>query len=243
MLCILLYALQRKFIYFPQGVAHDAPLSRAKGIRLSLDHIELTGWLVNPGHSQALIYYGGNGENIEYNIDFFRQNLPQTSVYLIPYRGYGENPGYPTEFHLYQDALDVFDHVAVKYEAVVLMGRSLGSAVALHVAAKRDITKLILVTPFDSVENIAKDIYWMFPISWLLKDKFSATVNLQNVSAPVLALVAGQDRVIPTPRSAGLLRVAPEHNLKTIVIAEAGHNDISFFNEYAVAISRFINGK
>jgi len=240
-LCVALFVLQRKFIYFPQAVAFDAPLSKAEAVSLDLGHIRLEGWIVNSGNDKALVYYGGNGENIEYNIAFFKQNLPHHSVYLIPYRGYGRNPGQPSETFLNRDALAVFDNLAKTHSDIALMGRSLGSAVALHVAANREIDKLILVTPFDSVENVAKDIYWMFPVSWLLQDKYCSVNNLKRVTSPTLLLVAELDRVIPRRRTDSLIRAANRQGLNTVVIPRADHNDISFFSEFADTISRFMS--
>ena len=243
MLCLLLFVMQRKFIYFPQGIDPHAPLSQAQSISLELEHIHLNGWQVNPGREKALVYYGGNAENIEYNIEFFKKLLPHYSVYLIPYRGYGGNEGAPSEKNLYRDALAVFDKLAKKHQDISLMGRSLGSAVALHVASNRTIEKLILVTPFDSVENVAKSIYWMFPVGLLLRDKFQTVDNLQHVTSPILLLIAEQDRVIPRVRTEHLINAADKQDLQAVVISGADHNDISFYNDYALSISRFMDIK
>ena len=243
MLCLVLFIVQRKLIYFPQGVDPRAPLSAAESVSLELEHIRLSGWRINPGRARALIYYGGNAENIEYNIRFFKNHLPHHSVYLIPYRGYGENEGTPSEKGLYRDALAIFDQLTRTHSGISLMGRSLGSAVALHVASKRQIDKLILVTPFDSVENVAKGVYWMFPVGLILQDKFNAVDNLQDVTSPILLLIAGRDSVIPRDRTEQLIRAAERQNLQTIVITAADHNDIAYYKDYALAISRFMDIK
>ena len=121
-LCLVLFVLQRKFLYFPQ------PSGAVRGITeigFTTDGVQLNGWVVNEGQPKALIYYGGNAESIENNITFFETVLPNYSVYLIPYRGYGNSTGEPSEAHLYHDALHIFDRVKVNHKQISLMGRSL----------------------------------------------------------------------------------------------------------------------
>ncbi len=108
------------------------------------------------------------------------------TVYLIPYRGYGNNAGTPAEQVLYSDAVQIYTTIKDQHDSVSLMGRSLGSGIATYVAANRQVDKLILVTPFDSIENVAKDIYWMFPVSLLIKDKFRSSERVKDITAPNL---------------------------------------------------------
>ncbi len=227
--CLLLFVMQRKLIYFPQPAS---TVSGVMEISVRTNGARLSGWVVNEGQEKALLYYGGNAESIENNIAFFSEQLPSYSVYLIPYRGYGKSSGKPSETHLYQDALAVFDYVKVKHKQISLMGRSLGSGVATYVAAQRAVEKLILVTPFDSIENVAKQLYWMFPVSLLLKDKFQSINRVKEISAPTYMFIAEQDRVIPRQRSEGLSAEFGEQLIEVIVVSGAGHNDIAQYPEY-----------
>jgi hypothetical protein len=100
--CLALYLLQRNMLYFPQK---SGSLSSAQEFSFSSVEQRLSGWVVSPGQPRALIYYGGNAENIALNFEFFQTVFSHYSVYLIPYRGYGNNSGSPNEQGLYQDAL------------------------------------------------------------------------------------------------------------------------------------------
>ena len=234
-LCAALFFMQRKFLYFPQPATS---VNDATDIQLSGAGIQLQGWVVNEGRHRALLYYGGNAENVEHNIAFFKSVLPDYTVYLIPYRGYGNNPGQPTENHLYADALAIFDQIKDRHRRIALMGRSLGSGVASYVAAKRMVDTVILVTPFDSIENVATDIYWMFPVSWLLKDKFQSLRRVDAISAKTHVFIAENDRVIPRIRTDQLLTHFGEQLQQVVVIKGANHNNIAQYPDYIAGLKR-----
>jgi uncharacterized protein len=233
--CLLLFVLQRKFIYFPQPSAAVRGITE---ISFTTDGVQLSGWVVNEGQPKALIYYGGNAERIENNIAFFEAVLPNYSVYLIPYRGYGNSTGTPSEAYLYHDALYIFDRVKVNHEQISLMGRSLGSGVATYVAVNRQVEKLLLVTPFDSIVNVAKNIYWMFPVSLLLQDKFQSINRAKNITAQTYIFIAENDRVIPRARSERLKAQFTEQLIDSVLVSGADHNDISLYPEYIAGVKR-----
>jgi len=236
--CLVLYMLQRKFLYFPQP---PVLMSGATEISFNTDGEQLNGWVVNEGRSKALIYYGGNAESIENNIAFFEVLLPDYSVYLIPYRGYGNSTGSPSEEHLYHDALYIFDRVKVNHEQISLMGRSLGSGVATYVAVNREVDKLILVTPFDSIVNVAKSVYWMFPVSLLIQDKFQSLKRVKNINAKTYIFIAENDRVIPRARTEQLIAEFTGQLIDSTLIIGADHNDISLYPEYAAGLQRALD--
>ena len=121
------------------------------------------------------------------------------------------------------------------------MGRSLGSGVATYIAANRKIDRLILVTPFDSIENVANQIYRIFPVILLLKDKFRSLDRVKDIKAESLILVAENDSVIPRLRTDKLITLFDKEKLTTIVIQHASHNDISDHPEFAQGIRRFLD--
>lgn len=237
-ICVVLFVLQRKFLYFPQPAA---PVNDVAAISFDSGGEQLRGWVVNEGRAKALMYYGGNAENIENNIAFFKDVLPDHSVYLIPYRGYGNSTGDPTEEHLYHDALYIFDRVKVNHEQIALMGRSLGSGVATYVAANRQVAKLVLITPFDSIVNIAKSVYWMFPVNLLLKDKYLSVNRVEKITAQTYIFIAEHDLVIPRARADSLIAQFSEQLVATILITGAGHNDISQYRQYVTELKRALD--
>ena len=236
-LCVATYIGQRKLLYFPQvGVE----LADAEAITFSLASLALSGKIINPGQPRALLYYGGNAEQVEFSSEFFRTVLPNYSVYLVPYRGYGGNAGVPTEKALYQDALSIYDTLTNQHDTFVVMGRSLGTGVATYVAAERQVEKVILVTPYDSILNIAVSRYWMFPVKYLLKDRFASIERVSKINVPILILIAEHDRVIPYVHTENLIRAISPAILTTSLVPGANHNNISNQIAYSNAINQFL---
>ena len=233
---VWLYRSQRSLMYFPQPLTASP---RAGTFEIESGGLKLRGWVINPGHQQALLYFGGNGESVERDETFFRETLPGISVYLLPYRGYGGNPGSPTEAGLFADGLRAYDYIAARHAVVHVMGRSLGSGVAAEVAVKRKVSRIILATPYDSIEKLAEENYPAFPIRWLLKDKFESWRRVPSIHARTLILIAADDQVVPRAHTDFLISKFPVHP-DVVVIDQSGHNSISGKPEYAAAISGFL---
>jgi pimeloyl-ACP methyl ester carboxylesterase len=133
---------------------------------------------------------------------------------------------------LIEDALALFDRVHATYPQIVLIGRSLGSGVAIHVASMRTVARLVLVTPFDSLQDIAARRFPWFPVRWLLLDKFESWRYAAHVTAPTLLLAAEYDEVIPRASTDLLYKHLPTSLTTLIVVPDAGHNTISETTEY-----------
>lgn len=235
-MCIFLYVKQRDLLYFPTQALNVAG---AKSISLKSDAGELNGWIINPGKTKALIYFGGNGEQVEHNAGFFAKCLPDQSIYLMPYRGYGGNPGLPSEVSLFADALALQSQIKSHHSELSLMGRSLGSGVAVYVASQRSVQKLLLITPYDSIAKVAAEKYPAFPVRFLLNDRYDSVEYAKRVNAAVKILIAADDVIIPPSHS---LQLAKAFNQKPIVkyIQGAGHNSISSAKEYDVETCGFL---
>ena len=231
-------SLQRQFLYFPQQASS---VYGEMNTSFAVNGTQLYGWVLNEGQPKALIYYGGNAESIEANIPFFQRLIPDYTVYLIPYRGYGNNTGTPTEQVLYSDAVEIFKAVKSQHDSISLMGRSLGSGIATYVAANRQVDKLILVTPFDSVENVAKGMYWMFPVSWLIKDRYRSADRVKDITAQTYIFIAEEDRVIPRARTDQLIAEFGDQLVEVVVISDAGHNTVSQFPAYVSGLKRALD--
>lgn len=231
----LLYSSQGRLLYFPQALQREPT---AEVFRWRSGDLDLRGWAINPGQPRALLYFGGNGEAVELDSFDFRDLIPGTSVYLLPYRGYSGNPGLPSEKALLADALAAYDAIAMRHAGIDVMGRSLGSGVAVHVAAERPVGKLLLVTPFDSIVRVGQEMYPYFPISWLAKDRYDSYQRAPRVRAKVLLMVGAADTLVPPAHSRALADsfASPP---PTCFFAGRGHNDISRSPDYWPMVRRF----
>jgi pimeloyl-ACP methyl ester carboxylesterase len=182
--------------------------------------------------SNALIYFGGNAEDVSQNMPGLAGAFPNDAIYLLHYPGYGGSSGSPSEQAIFADALALFDRVHAEHKNIVVIGRSLGSGVAIHVASLRPVKRLVLVTPYDSLGDVAAHNYPYLPVRWLLRDKFESWRYAPQVMAPTRIIVAEQDEVIPRA-STDRLRTRFKNGVASyVVVAAVGHNSISDSAEY-----------
>ena len=238
LICIILYIFQKKLLYFPTPAI---TLNNEKEITFTINQIKLSGWIINEGNEKALLYYGGNAESIEENIRFFKTILPNYTVYLVNYRGYGKSQGSPTQNTLFSDALAIYDVVQKYHKSISIIGRSLGSGVATYLASQKEIEKLLLITPYDSVENVAQGVYFYVPVKWLLKDKYNSMLYIKDIKVKTLIIYASEDEVINPKRTQNLIRYFKKEQLHVLKINNANHNDIALFDEYTKKINAFFN--
>lgn len=196
--------------------------------------------VVNKENKNAILYFGGNGEAVEYNAENFIKMFPNQTTYLVKYRGYGGSTGEPSEEWLYSDALNIFDNLKEIHSEVSVIGRSLGSGIATLVASKRGVKKLALITPYDSIESLAQKSFPIFPMSILLKDKYNSIGRVNLIKAQTLLLVAENDAVIRKSHSDNLSWAFKANHSTMVVIKNTGHNTISNSKEYAHLLSDFI---
>ena len=234
--CLFLYLQQRSLLYFP-AATHVAVQDTNFALRNG--GVVLRGWVLNPGQSRALLYFGGNGEALGADGKELATFFPRRTIYLLAYRGYGASGGEPSEQALFADALALFDHVHSQHASVAVVGRSLGSGVATYLASQRPVERMALVTPFDSLANVAKAHYSMFPVDRLLKDRYESTRYVRQYSGPILVLRAGRDNVVPSADTDRLLASMQKTPLM-VTFPSASHNSISDDPGYAAALSEFM---
>jgi hypothetical protein len=237
LLCAGMYFGQDKLLYFPAAEV-DRAGARALHLRSGAETVKV--WELHPEARAAVIYFGGNGEDVGFNIAGFSQQFPGRAFYLVNYRGYGGSTGVPREGGLIADAEVVYDWVAARHDAIVVMGRSLGTGIATALAAKRPVAGVVLVTPYDSIANVGAGRYPWMPVRWLIKDPYDSVTRMGQVRAPVLVLVAGQDLSIPKVRSDALIAAIPAGRGRTVIVPEAGHNDIEDFPAYWAGLKTFL---
>lgn len=244
----LLYLFQGRMIFYPQKVPRQT-LNRYKAFEMILDHdgVALHGWFVKGRISKdqpLVVYYGGNAEEISWNMEEMKR-YGIDSFLLINYRGYGNSQGSPSEKDLVADALFIMEHIIGRFqvnpEHIVLMGRSLGTGVAVQVAAKQKVGGVILVTPFDSLVNVAKTHYPLFPVNLLLRHRFDSVSLAPKIDIPALFIMGSNDLIIPNRFSEYLAE--KWKGAKTLMLIKgAGHNDIEAHNAYQEAIIEFLKG-
>lgn len=195
-----------------------------------------------PAVAPLVLYFGGNAEEVSWMLEEIG-NAPGVSWLLVDYRGYGLSEGSPGEAALVSDALQWFDHATtlsgVDPKRIFAFGRSLGSGVAVQLAAERPLAGVILSTPFDSLAAVAKRYYWYLPVDWMLKHRFDSMVLAPKLKAPLLCLVAERDEVIPAVHGERLFDAWGGAKRK-IVLQEAGHNSTDAHPMFWPSIREFL---
>lgn len=209
-----LYLLQESLL-FPSGAArtaaYDLPERAVRVELVSGEGERLVGTLLPAaGPSRGLLLgFGGNAWNADDLLVFLGRRLPDHDIVVFHYRGYAPSGGRPGETAFYADALLVHDWAVRRLgpSRVVALGLSLGSAVAAFLAANRRLDGLVLVTPFDSIEAIARERYFWAPVGALLRHRFRAGEHLCGLDVPVAVIAASDDRIVPRARTEALVRL------------------------------------
>ena len=223
-LCGVLYFFQRSMIYFPQPRAVGLGVEPVVMAMADGTSVNVT---VRPNLGpDALIYLGGNAEDVSHQLPALAAAFPGHAVYLMHYRGYGGSGGQPSEVVLVSDALELFDRVHRDHERVLVVGRSLGSGVAVQVASARPVHRLVLVTPYHSILALAQQRFAWVPVGWLLQDRYESWRHAHKVKAPTVLIAAEHDNVIPRASTDALhARFAPGV-ARFHVLPGTGHNTI-----------------
>jgi len=236
-LCAWVFFTQRGQIYFPTPSA-AAPSAQALWLESQGEQIKV--WVVSRPGDRALVYFGGNAEDVAGNVELFAEAFPDRSLFLVNYRGYGGSSGRPTEAGLVADALAVFDHVQQEHPAVAVMGRSLGSGIAVQLATSRPVDRLVLVTPYDSLVNVAREYFRWLPVGLLLRDRYDSVSRAHQVKTPVLMVIADEDEIIPRERSDALAAAFAPGQPRVVVVPAVGHNTLDLSPEYLGAVREFL---
>jgi uncharacterized protein len=232
-LVALLYVAQRSMQYFPERFrtapsvaglpqAEEVVLDTADGERVIAWHVPAR------ADKPVVLYFHGNGGSLRIRVDRFRELIADgTGLVALSYRGYGGSSGAPTEAGLINDALAAYAFTRARYpaERIVLWGESLGSGVAIALAAEKPVGHIILQSPFTSAADVGVQRYWFVPVRLLMKDQFRSDLRIGKVTAPVLVLHGDRDDIVPMALAERLYSLinAPKRFVR---FPGVGHNDL-----------------
>lgn len=230
-LVLITYLAQRTLIYPGAAMGGELPDSPLWGERVEIgtsDGERLAAiWRQPDDDAPTIIVFHGNADRID-RYGFLADAVAARGAGLLAlsYRGYAGSTGSPTEAGLFTDGLAAYDFVRARSDApIVLMGQSLGSGVAVHVAAGRNVQGLILVSAFDSILEVARRAYFFLPVGPLLKDRYRSDLVIGAITAPKLFVHGDRDGVIPIARGRALYDAAAEPK-RFVELPGYGHNDI-----------------
>ncbi|HZE60365.1 MAG TPA: alpha/beta hydrolase [Burkholderiales bacterium] len=240
------YLMQDKLIFQPRPLADaerqaiasrhpdvaDIFLQAADGTRLHAWHVK------SSPEAPLVLYFGGNAEEVSWMLDELPRRDGGVSWLLADYRGYGSSGGSPSEQALESDAAAWYDHFAATNPRILAFGRSLGSGVAVHLAAERKLEGIVLVAPFDSMVQVGKRHYPFLPVDWFLKHRFDSLSLAPRLTTPLLCIVATHDQVIPAEHAQRLYEAWA--GPKKLVALAAGHNSIDGHPDYWPSIRAFL---
>jgi len=210
----------------------------------------LRGWLVRPASESAsplVLYFGGNAEEVSWLLESIgnpvRGETPGVAWLVVNYRGYGASEGSPSERALVADALALYDSAralpGIDAARIYAFGRSLGSGVAVALAAQRPLHGVVLVNPYDSLTAVARHYYPFLPVSWMLRHRFESIERAPALAVPLLCLIAERDEVIPA-RHGERLFAAWGGAKRKVILDGAGHNDTDLTPRFWPEVRAFL---
>ncbi len=238
-----LYLAQRRFVFVPPASAHPLPAAAGwpeaqEAVIDTTDGERVVVWYAAPrGDKPVVIYFHGNGEIVASRAPRHRQlSADGTGVVALSYRGYMGSTGSPTEDGLLQDAEAAYRFATSRWPSnpVVVWGHSLGTGVAVALAARHPVAKVILEAPFSSTVDVAALRFPVMPVRWLMLDQFRSDERIKAVHAPLLIMHGDQDRVIPIGLGERLFKLANEPK-RFVRFPGGNHIDLDRFGALAVA--------
>jgi dipeptidyl aminopeptidase/acylaminoacyl peptidase len=247
-------ANQRRLVFNPT-VEREVERPRSSGHRTrpvvlrAKDGTRLCGWLMTPmapGKHPAVIYFGGRSEEVSWVVRDAGKLFPGMAVLAVNYRGYGESHGVPAEIHMIEDGCMLFDWMAghdhVDARRIAVVGRSLGSGVAVQVAKERPARSVVLITPYDSILAIAKRKFRVMPIEYMLRHRFESIKYAPSLKAPTYVLRAASDDVVPHSHTDQLVAKLAQL-CGDDVVPGSDHMNIPYLEATQTRIARFLTAQ
>lgn len=259
---VFVYGLFLLFLYFYQGRMLFLPNLPSRAVErspsavglayepvdlLTSDNIHLDGWFIPaPENRGVILFCHGNAGNISHRLDslllFHRMGF---STLIFDYRGYGRSQGRPSEAGTYLDVEAAWKYLtrerSIAPSRIILLGRSLGAAVAVHQAVVHPPRALIVESCFTSIPDIAAELYPFLPVRWLSRLEYNVQKKLQRVSCPVLVVHSRDDEIIPFRHGRALYAAANEP--KQFLELRGGHNEgfLLAGQTYTQELDRFLS--
>ena len=241
----VMYVTQTQMLFPTRLVTAPGPFLPPSAARLEVgtpDGERLRGIHIPPARSRpgerlVIFGFGGNAWNADSLAEYLHGLFPDADVVAFHYRGYRPSTGRPSAAALLADATVVYDHAleSVGTGHVVAVGISIGAGVAAHLATRRPLAGLILVSPFDSIEALAREHYPWAPVGWLLRHRMSTEEFVRGLTMSIALIAAGSDTIVPPRRTEAVRRVISALVLDR-TIAHADHNDLYHHPDFRTAM-------
>jgi fermentation-respiration switch protein FrsA (DUF1100 family) len=233
----VLYFGQRAMMYRPPDTTARSPASagfpEASTVRIkTADGEQLVAWFAPPQEGKPIVlFFHGNAEILAWRVERFKELTRDGGGLLaVSFRGYAGSTGSPSEAGLIADGEAAYTFAAARYAAdrIALWGYSLGSGVAVRLAARHPVARLVLEAPYTSAVDIAAAHYPFMPVRWLMLDQFRSIEHIKDVRAPLLVLHGAEDNVVPISFGERLFAAANEPK-RFVRFPEGGHINLDRF--------------
>jgi fermentation-respiration switch protein FrsA (DUF1100 family) len=238
---IALYFLQGKFLFHPEKLPEDHVFNFSipfKEINLAVNNeknLDIVQFTVPDSVCKGVVlYFHGNRRNIEryapYAINFTKNNY---EVWMMDYPGFGKSTGDRTEAILYSDAKELYKMARARFgkDSIIIYGKSIGTGIASQLASVKDCKRLILETPYRSIDALLRRYAFIYPVSWMTHYHFPTDQYLAKVDAPVSIFHGTDDKLIPYSQAQQLIRAARRGG-ELITIEKGEHNNLDDFPQF-----------
>ena len=246
----LVWLAQERLMFFPRpalGRAGPPPGWQIEEVKIAArDGTALAGVLVRPSTARGplVIYFGGNAEEVTESASTVHETYGERPVLLVNYRGYGASAGSPGEKAIVADAVEIFDWATRRSDVdparVAVHGRSLGSGVAVQLAAARPARCVVLTSPFASALDVARGAYPWLPVALLMRHPFDSLAHARSLTMPALVLIGTRDNTI-APEQSERLAAAWAGPVERVRLEGFGHNDLALHPAYHATIRAFLD--
>lgn len=247
---LVVWAMQERLLFYPRPLQGEARAPAGWTLEnVAIDGeggVKLAGVLVKPPVERppVVVYFGGNAEEVTAYADDADTTYGTRAVLLLNFRGYGDSTGSPGERELVADGIRAVDWLKARGDLdatrLAIHGRSLGTGVAVQVAAQRTPRCVVLTSPFESALAVAQGVYPWLPVRWLMRHPFDSLAHAPRLSVPAL-VVYGEADTLVAPAHSQRLAAAWGVPATVVALAGMGHNDLDIHPGYARAVRAFLD--